>query len=150
MRTPGQFKKLSPVREIWITRTTKINGSTSGQFNRRQMTITTVDEYISEIERLIGVHRHTDADLIKIECLSRFEPHGRASETWEVVWRLVLPTVKSFYRLTDGVWRAHASNVVGTHFQGRTLMECLQEAVTYLRECPQSLDRNNVVPVTTN
>lgn len=71
--------------------------------------------------------------LIEIECKSEFEPHGRASETWEPIWYLRLLPFKHHSRSTTG-WRVGTVDNPIT-FKGRTLDEALMRAIQFLKEC---------------
>lgn len=75
------------------------------------------------------------AKFIILECGQDFEGHGRASETWELYWRLTLPYIKGHAKFIDG-WR------VGTgdwpmSFHGRTSLEVIHKAIKFITECPK-------------
>jgi hypothetical protein len=61
-----------------------------------------------------------------------FEPHGRASETWEGIYKLYLPEFPYYWKSTTG-WR-EGEGLKGMMFKGRTAMECFYRATTFLRE----------------
>lgn len=71
-----------------------------------------------------------DEDVIRIVMRHEFEPHGRASETWETVWYLHLPKVQYMWQSTTG-WQKGKR---GLHqkFKGKTLREVLEKAGNYL------------------
>lgn len=73
-----------------------------------------------------------DQDLLVIKCRCGFEPHGRASETWEMVWRVELPFVQSCWRSTEG-WRARKSGL-SMKFCGRTLYEAMMKLCDFLAD----------------
>lgn len=76
-------------------------------------------------------------DLVKIKCSYEFEPFGRASETWELMWRLDLPTVQAYWRSVVGYRTCDEG--LHPHFTGHTLEEVVNEAVVFLKECPESV-----------
>jgi hypothetical protein len=60
-----------------------------------------------------------------------FEPHGRASETWEGTFNLYLPEFPHYWKSTTG-WRKGISK--GTGFKAETVRECFIQAITFLKE----------------
>lgn len=90
-----------------------------------------IDNLIKEIETLLKIHWHMDAKLYRIECNSEFEPHGRASETWEIVYTVTLPDTEFFYKLTDGYHKSD-SKIIGPVFEHKTLVGALTAARDYL------------------
>lgn len=70
-------------------------------------------------------------DSIRIRCFSEFEPHGRASETWEEVWVIELPYCQYFWKSTIGFKKGkeglHAS------FKGKTFEEVEKRAIEFLK-----------------
>ena len=89
-----------------------------------------------ELEMLLGLHSTMDGSHIKISCTTEFEPHGRASETWEVVWFLELLNVPWRWKSTKEGW-IEPEGVVGhpcMNFKGRTLDDVLTKAINFLKE----------------
>lgn len=74
--------------------------------------------------------------LVNIYCSYEFEPFGKASETWELMWRLDLPTVQAYWKSTTG-WRL-CNKGLHPHFTGRMLDDVVQEAISFLKECPEA------------
>jgi len=73
-------------------------------------------------------HNETIVD-IKLCC--EFEPHGRASETWEWIWHLDLKHQSPHWKSTDG-YRKCTGNGVKQRFSGKTLDEVVKEANHFL------------------
>ena len=71
---------------------------------------------------------------IQLECGQDFEGFGRASETWELYWRLILPHIKGHWKSTTG-WRVGTSDSPMS-FHGRTALEVIQKAIKFIKECP--------------
>lgn len=94
---------------------------------------------LKELENLLNVWSklsptYHQAKFIQLECGQDFEGHGRASETWELYWRLTLPHIKGYGRFIDG-WRI-GKGEWPMSFHGRTALEVIQKAITFLKECP--------------
>lgn len=75
-------------------------------------------------------------DLVKLTCSAEFEPHGRASETWDLVWRLTLPQMPYYYKSLDVVrntvsWK-RGSEKLHTYFKGKTPQQCFERAIEFL------------------
>lgn len=71
-------------------------------------------------------------DLVVFRCRCEFEPHGRASETWEMLWRIELPFVQYHWKSTAG-WRPGKAGL-SMKFEGRTLYEAMMKLCTFLEE----------------
>lgn len=71
-------------------------------------------------------------DLLNITCRIEFEPFGRASETWEVVWEVSLPQHQGYWESTKG-WKAR-NDGVSTTIRGRSLEGVLDKTINYLEE----------------
>ena len=54
-------------------------------------------EQIKQLLAEIGVRKMLDEDFIKIKYSYKFEPWGRASETWEDEWEIELTQLKFYY-----------------------------------------------------
>jgi hypothetical protein len=70
---------------------------------------------MDELIRLLNIHGHMDAKLLNLTCNSEFEPHGKATETWEVVWRIELP-------------------IYQVRFADKTYDLVIQKAINFLKE----------------
>jgi hypothetical protein len=90
---------------------------------------------LKEISSLLP--RYIDKEsLFKLELLYAFEPNGRASETWEDVWVLILPNVPGYWFSLSG-WQRGAWGD-GMTFKSPSLEEVLAHAKDFLlwyREC---------------
>ena len=69
---------------------------------------------------------------ISITAAYEFEPYGRASETWEIIWRLTLPCVAYYWKSTAG-WKKGEGK--GMEFKGRTSQEVIDKAFQFMKEC---------------
>ena len=92
---------------------------------------TIVDELLKSLG-IICAPENQDKKFIQITCGVGFEPHGRASETWELWWKLTLPQVPHHWRSTTR-WR------VGTtekpiQFTGETFDQVVSQAIEFLTE----------------
>lgn len=67
-----------------------------------------------------------------------FEPHGRASETWEETYVLSFPHIPYYYYLITG-WETKGESKM--YFQGRTLENIFKQAEKFLAEV-NYIDRN--------
>lgn len=81
--------------------------------------------------RFCGPQNH-NASLFKLEARSAFEPFGRASETWEIEWRLELPMIQSYWMSATG-WRSRNPGIV-MEFRGPTANGVIQQAMSFLRD----------------
>jgi hypothetical protein len=85
------------------------------------------------LERLLN-RGAFDGVAFALTCENGFEPHGRASETWETLWRLVLPDVPAhWWHMREG-WKPCTGNAVPMQFRGRTPGDVVTAAVAFLRE----------------
>lgn len=85
----------------------------------------TVDDLASLIPR------KADMTMLSIRLDYDFEPHGRASETWEDIWTVSIPEVRSHWMSTNG-WKA----IRGTHgmlFRGHTLHQAVCKAGEFMQ-----------------
>lgn len=88
-----------------------------------------------ELEKLLRINpspRAEEEKFVEITCQVGFEPHGRASEDWEVFWVLTLPQVARHWKSTSG-WRKGAAGWPMS-FKGRTLEDVLLQAIAFLQE----------------
>ena len=87
-----------------------------------------------ELESLLHLHmKGEDKTFVKIECGTEFEPHGRASETWEVWWRLTLIGVHWHWLSTKG-WVKGTSDK-DMDFFGSSMENVMDRAIRFLKEC---------------
>lgn len=70
-------------------------------------------------------------DIIIVTVSCEFEPHGRASETWEIIYRLAIPRIHSYLLMLDG-WKMHENKEWYWECQGRTLENCIEKTVNLL------------------
>lgn len=84
---------------------------------------------------------HHDKDLLIVKYRCEFEPHGRASETWEGVWQVILPRVQEMM-----LWGAKAPYEWRPRRPGKPMMiegEYLEEVAAktmfFLRDAPWTL-----------
>jgi len=92
---------------------------------------------IRELVKTLHLHSklsptYHDKDLLVIRCRCEFEPHGRASETWEMIWRIELPFVQYHWKGIAG-WRP-GNPGLSMKFDGRTLYEAMMRLSTFLGE----------------
>lgn len=70
-----------------------------------------------------------------LTCRNEFEPHGRASETWETAWVLSIPDIPYHWRGADQVWREGTVGGVGCMtFSSRTADAVANKAILFLEE----------------
>jgi hypothetical protein len=79
--------------------------------------------------------RYQDKDLIVLKCRCGFEPHGKASETWEIIWLLQLPYVRGYWRTRDG-WMPYDGPA---KFSGRTAEQVINAALFMVRDMGDDL-----------
>jgi len=85
---------------------------------------------VTLVKRLPRSYSAPSQDLVNIRVGNDFEPHGRASEDWEIIWTLTLPTVPFHWLSTTG-WRLGQSNA-GMLFNGETLDEVVDKATEFM------------------
>jgi hypothetical protein len=71
------------------------------------------------------------APLMKLELRYEFEPHGRASETWEDVWVLTLPHVHPHWKGIS-TWMRCGENAIGPMSFKGTLSYVMAYATDFL------------------
>ena len=76
--------------------------------------------------------RWSDKDLLVVTFGYGFEPHGRASETFEEVWRIELPYVQAMLQSTQG-WKPCVPGVKASS-SGRTLEEAAFRIMDFLHQ----------------
>lgn len=78
---------------------------------------------------------HRGARFIRLTCGQNFEPHGRASETWELEWILEFPHIVAHWKhITHGWLPIVTSQCMSFH--GRTSLDVIQKGIQFLNECP--------------
>jgi hypothetical protein len=80
-------------------------------------------------------------NFIELECGQGFEPHGRASETWEVLWILRLPHIRYYWKGTNG-WQL-SDMAFNMQFKGKTQEDAVNQALKFLDECPNPQELTN-------
>jgi hypothetical protein len=89
-----------------------------------------VDELIGKL----GIKNTSNqGEHVLISCGNEFEPHGRASETWELIWRLSLVKIPHHWYSTKDGW-VPGTGKLPMRFEGRSMSECLQKALMFLDE----------------
>lgn len=91
---------------------------------------------MEELQRLLKIRTGPDADgkeFINVSCNVGFEPHGKASEDWDVYWTLTLPQIQSYWKSTDG-WKPRENSFLPMSFKGKTFDEVVNKAKNFLRE----------------
>lgn len=73
-------------------------------------------------------------EVFRLSASVEFEPFGRATEAWDVVWTLTLPLVRRHTRMTDG-WHVSPHPDPMT-FRGRDDGDCIVKALQFLRDIP--------------
>lgn len=71
-------------------------------------------------------------DILKLYLRSEFEPHGRASETFEFVWRLELGTIPFHWLSTTGWQKGNTDKPMS--FEGRSATEVIAKAKAFCKE----------------
>jgi hypothetical protein len=90
-------------------------------------------DHIHELSNLLNPRSHWgDLSLISLTMSYEFEPHGRASETWDIIWRVNLPSVPYYWKSTKGWQRGH-EEMRGMWFRGETAQQALKEALAFVR-----------------
>lgn len=72
-------------------------------------------------------------EFIKTYCCVEFEPHGQASESWEVICKLELPQIRYHWKNNKAEWVLGAEGLCMI-FEGRTFKEVIAKAKVFLRE----------------
>jgi hypothetical protein len=83
-----------------------------------------MDKLIQKLKNLGFATNITQENILKIRWNYSFEPHGRASETWENVWYLNL----------DCIPVKHLKYPSECVFTGRTFDEVINKALAWLNE----------------
>jgi len=93
---------------------------------------------VNELVKLMNLHwkctpMTQGKYFINIKCGCDFEPHGRASETWELFWELELVGVIAHWRSLNG-WKKCTTDKY-MKFKGRTHTEVVNKAIMFIKEC---------------
>ena len=89
--------------------------------------IITLADLVSRLPKAYSASRQ---DLMTIRVGNDFEPHGLASEDWEITRTLTLHTVPFHWLSTTG-WQQGTTDK-GMRFYGRTLDESVDKATKFL------------------
>lgn len=87
---------------------------------------------IREIEKLLKVNSMREGVYLTIECDNQFEPHGRASETWELVYTVTLNRLPAYWLSTKGWKKCTPKTPKQMVFKGRTIADCLEKAYKFV------------------
>lgn len=77
--------------------------------------------------------RGLDVDIFVLKCRMEFEPHGRATETWEEVWYLYLPTHQYHWVNIHGKL-VRGKEGLTQSFKGKTDSDVIDEAILWLEK----------------
>ncbi len=94
-------------------------------------------DYLISLLKLIPSPENNRKDFIILTCSCEFEPFGRATEDFDLIWRLKLPTVQYYWKSTTG-WRTGKEGL-NAEFYGETPDKVIDKAVRFLEECPQAI-----------
>lgn len=75
-----------------------------------------------------GMHGQS---FITVNCYCDFEGHGRASETWEEHWSIVLPLVPHHWKGIAG-WNKGGTDRRGMLFHGKTFGDVREQCIDFL------------------
>jgi hypothetical protein len=87
---------------------------------------------INEIEKLLKVNSMREGVYLTIECDNQFEPHGKASETWELVYTVTLNRLSAYWLSTIGWRKSEPKTPMPMVFKGRTIADCLERAYKFV------------------
>jgi len=105
---------------------------------------------MDELVKLLGIssspttERLTEelGQLIQLKMGVAFEPHGRASETWEQIWILSLFTIPLYYQ-TKGDWVKDEKPGRHMYFRGRSAQIVIDKAKAFLQEVYEAKDKES-------
>jgi hypothetical protein len=89
---------------------------------------------MDEIRKLLKISlgpQTQGKSLIEVVCYCEFEGHGRASETWEEHWDIVLPLINHHFKNMVGGWTA-GSRKKQMRFHGKTFDATKEKVVAFL------------------
>ena len=90
---------------------------------------------MNELIKLMGLNNsNIVGEHLRFSCCAEFEPHSRATEDFEIIWKLELPKVQYHWMSTKG-WVIGKAGLT-MRFNGRTIDECVVQAVNFLKETP--------------
>lgn len=82
---------------------------------------------------------YQDQTFFKIECRCEFEPFGRATEDWDIVWVLTLPLYPWMWKNTDNLWVLGKTGRA-MFFEADTLEKVIAKAIYFIREYREQLN----------
>lgn len=85
--------------------------------------------------------RKLDKRVVTLTLSYMFEPHGRASETWEDVCELTLETVQAYWKSNQG-W-ARVTRELPMTFKGRTEEDVKRQAIEFIADAPWLKDEQH-------
>lgn len=104
---------------------------TKGRRHQEPKEFDTITELVRTLRlysKLNPTYHNQNLLVIKSRC--EFEPHGRASETWEMIWYVELPFVQYHWKSTAG-WKPGTPGL-NMRFSGRTLYEAMMKLSSFL------------------
>lgn len=91
---------------------------------------------MNELQKLLRIRPGPATDgmvFAHIKCEVDFEPHGLASENWEVIWYLTLPQIPHhWWHCRNGWTRGTTDSPI--RFSGRTMDGVIKKAISFLQE----------------
>lgn len=101
-----------------------------------------LEELIETILRKVGLCGGPDSDgrdAFQLSCTYEFEPWGRASEDWDIVWTVKLPDIPfRYYDYVEKKWK-RGMQKLGMAFRGTSALEACLKANQFLTECPEAV-----------
>lgn len=89
---------------------------------------------LKELQQMLAARAgQENSVLFDLSCAYEFEPHGRASETWEIVWRLTIPSIPYHWQRNDGKWQRGTTDAA-MEFKARAIETVVCAAVNFMRE----------------
>lgn len=91
---------------------------------------------MDELQKLLNIRTGPKTDgkeFINVSCNVGFEPHGRASEDWDVYWALTLPQIQNHWKSTNG-WRPCKYSTLPMSFKGKSFDEVVNKAKKFVLE----------------
>ena len=101
---------------------------------------------LTELRRKLrhGGFENGDVDVLTLKLSDEFEPHGRASEAWDDIWRLTLHGVPRCWPTSNGDWVECSSGE--QTFRGREPEDCVRQAIMFMgaRRITQAVHKQRV------
>lgn len=88
---------------------------------------------LHELERMLSARLGHDKRLFILSCASEFEPYGRASETWEIIWCLTIPGIGWHWKNNRGKWQ-QGTKAAPMQFEARMPEAAVAAAIAFMRE----------------